>query len=181
MADSKVVFITGASSGIGYATALAFTRRGYQVAGTARRADKLATLQTAVQTLPVGHGEFLPLTVDVRNAQAVEAAVQAAVQHFGRLDILVANAGVGQRGAIVEAAWEDLDTLLRTNLDGLMHSIRCAVPAIRQGKSGGQIVLISSVVSNMTAPYTATYAASKAFVSSLAKSLRLELEADHIG
>lgn len=175
----KVIFITGASSGIGYATALAFARRGDHVAGTARRADKLAALAAEINALPARHGEFLPLTVDVRDVQAVYEAVAQTVAHFGQLDVMIANAGIGHRGAFAEAAWSDLEALLRTNLDGVVHSIQASIPIMRQ-QGSGQIVVISSIMANMTAPYAATYAASKAFVSSLANSLRLELADDHI-
>lgn len=178
--ERKVILITGVSSGIGYATALAFARRGYHVAGTARRAEKLEALQAAVAALNTGV-ELLPLAVDVRDGDAMQAAVAQIMARFGRLDGLVANAGIGQRGALVEADWQDLDAVLRTNIDGVYHSVRAAVPAIRAGGRGGQIVLISSIMFNMTAPYAATYAASKAFVSSLARSLRFELAGDRIG
>jgi short-subunit dehydrogenase len=181
LAEQSVVFITGASSGIGYATALTFAKHGYHVAGTARRIDKLNDLQTEISALAGKHGDFLPISADVRDAAAVQSAVAQTVEHFGRLDVLVANAGVGHRGGIADAEWEDLETLLRTNIDGVLHSVRAAVPVMRVGKHGGQIVIVSSIVHNMTSPYAAAYAASKAFVSSLAKSLRLELEADGIG
>lgn len=174
----KVAFITGASSGIGYATALEFARQGTHVVATARRADRLKLLEQAVHALPQPHGEILTLVADVRDASAVQAAVSLAVKRFGRLDVLVANAGVGQRGSIVDSKWEHIETLLRTNIDGVLHSIRAAVPEMR--KSGGHIIIISSVVANMTAPYAAAYSASKAFVSSIARSLRLELEPDNI-
>jgi 3-hydroxy acid dehydrogenase / malonic semialdehyde reductase len=180
LAERQVVFITGASSGIGYATALAFARRGYDVAGTARRADKLNDLQTEINGLPGRHGDFLPIAADVRDREAVQSAIGQTVSHFGRLDIVVANAGVGHRGAVADAEWDDLETLLRTNIDGVLHTIRAAVPVMRLGRHGGHIVIISSVVHNMTSPYAAAYAASKAFVSSLAKSLRLELEGENI-
>ena len=120
-----------------------------------------------------------PVVADVADAAAMEAAVEQTVEHFGRLDVLVANAGVGHRGAIVEADWADLETLLRTNIDGVLHSVRAAVPAMRQS-GGGHIVTISSVAYNIVAPYAAAYSASKAFVTSLAHSLRLELEDDAI-
>ncbi len=180
MADTQVALITGASSGIGYATALAFARQGVHVVGTARREDRLHTLGEEIAALPGDHGDFLPVAADVRNADALQSAVDAAVTRFGRLDVLVANAGVGQRGAVVDAAWDDIDTLLRTNIDGVLHSVRAAVPAMRDA-GGGHIVMVSSVVYSMVSPYAALYAASKAFVSSMAHSLRLELEADKIG
>jgi short-subunit dehydrogenase len=115
---------------------------------------------------------------DVRESAEVEAALGRALERFGRLDLLVANAGIGQHGAVVEAEWDHIDTLLRTNIDGVLHSVRACVPAMRKG--GGHILIVSSIVAGIHTPYTASYAASKAFVSSLAGSLRLELEADKI-
>jgi short-subunit dehydrogenase len=174
-----VVFITGASSGIGYETALAFAREGYNVIATARRVDRLAALETAVQQLPTAHGAIFSVACDVRDRADMERAVARGLERFGRIDVLVANAGVGQRGALVDSPWDDLETLLRTNIDGVLHSIRAVVPVMRRG-GGGHIVTVSSVIYNMTAPYAVSYSASKSFVSSLAKSLRYELEPDHI-
>jgi NADP-dependent 3-hydroxy acid dehydrogenase YdfG len=176
----RVVFITGASSGIGYATALAFARQGWNVIATARRPDRLLQLEQAVDALSTPHGALLPVAADVQNWDDVNDAVREGVVRFGRLDALVANAGIGQRGSVVDSQWSDIETLLRTNIDGVLHSVRAAVPEMRKvGK--GHVVIISSVVYNMTTPYTAAYAASKAFVSSIASALRFELEADHIG
>ncbi len=172
----KTALITGASSGIGYATALAFARRGVHIVVTARTLERLEALVSAVGSLPAPHGEILPLAVDVRDP----AAVDAAVQRFGRLDILIANAGVGQRGSLIDSPLEDIQAVFRTNIDGVIFAVRAAVPLMRQA-GGGHIVIISSVVANMITPYTASYSASKAAVSSLARALRYELEADHIG
>lgn len=175
-AKNRVVIITGASSGIGHATALQCVARGDNVIGTARRADKLDVLARAAE----GHdGTFVPVVADVRSEESMQAVVAEAMAHFGRVDVLVANAGIGHRGSLIDAGWDDLEALLRTNIDGVLHSVRAVVPAMRAG-GGGQIVIISSVVYNLVAPYTAIYAASKAFVSSLAQSLRLELEADGV-
>jgi short-subunit dehydrogenase len=176
---AQVAFITGVSSGIGRAAAIAFARQGAHVAGIARRADRLAALQAEIDALPAPHGDFLGINADVTDGPAVQAAVAQAVARFGRLDVLVANAGIGQRGAVADAEWAHIETLLRTNIDGVLHSIRAAIPPMRR-VGGGHIIIISSVAFNLVSPYTAIYAASKAFVSSLARSLRLELEADHI-
>lgn len=178
-AEARTALITGASSGIGRAAALAFAMRGVNVCGLARRADRLAALADEIVALPAPHGAFLPVIGDVTQASALHDAVAQAMARYGRLDILVANAGVGQRGAVAEANWRDLETVLRTNIDGVLHSVRAAVPAMRQ-TGGGHIVIVSSVAFNLVSPYAATYAASKAFVSSLARSLRLELAADGI-
>lgn len=172
----KTALITGASSGIGYATALAFARRGVHIVVTARTLERLEALVSAVGSLPAPHGEILPLAVDVRDS----AAVDVAVQRFGRIDILIANAGVGQRGSLIDSPLEDIQAVFRTNIDGVIFAVRAAVPLMRQA-GGGHIVIISSVVANMITPYTASYSASKAAVSSLARALRYELEADHIG
>lgn len=176
---TRVIFITGVSSGIGRAAALAFVRQGHHVAGMARRAERLQELADEISRLPAPHGDFLPVTGDVTEAASVQAAVQQAVTHFGRIDVAVANAGLGQRGAVADADWADLETVLRTNIDGVMHVIRAVVPVMRK-QGGGQLITISSVVATLVSPYAATYAASKAFVSSLAASLRVELEPDKI-
>ncbi|MDE2858750.1 MAG: SDR family NAD(P)-dependent oxidoreductase [Chloroflexota bacterium] len=176
---TPVVFITGASSGIGREAALAFARAGYHVCGLARRQDRLAALGAEIAELPGAHGQFLAAAGDVRDAEAVEDAVRQTVDKFGRLDVLVANAGIGHSGSVVEADWDDLETVMGTNIDGVLHGIRACVPAMR-GAGGGQILIVSSIVAAVHTPYTATYAASKAFVSSLAGSLRLELEDENI-
>lgn len=170
----KVIFITGASSGIGRATALAFVRRGDDVIAMARRVERLHELEAEIDALPPPHGALLTVGGDVRDKFAVEAAVAKGVGCFGRLDVLVANAGVGHRGALADAEQDDIDTLLRTNIDGVLHSVRASVPVMRAG-GGGQIIFISSVTANLVAPYMALYAASKTFVSSLAASLHFEL------
>lgn len=177
--QNRVALITGVSSGIGRATAMAFARQGIHVAGVARRRDRLAELETEINELPSPHGDFLGIVGDVTDSESMNAAVEQTLSRFGRLDILVANAGIGQRGAVADAEWAHLETLLRTNIDGVLHSIRAAVPAMRKN-GGGHIITISSVVYNLVSPYAATYAASKAFVTSLANSLRLELEGDNI-
>ena len=175
-ARRKVALITGASSGIGRETTLALLRAGIQVAGLARNTERLAELERAARELP---GDFLACPGDVTRAESLERAVELTVARFGRLDILVANAGVGLRGDLVSSEWESLETLLRTNIDGVLHSLRAAVPAMRAG-GGGHIITISSVAASLVVPYSACYAASKAFVSSIAHSLRLELEQDNI-
>ncbi len=172
MTDNRVVLVTGASSGIGYATALAFARRGLNVVGTARDAARLQGLADAIKPLP---GKFLPVAADVRDEGDMNRAAQRAVEEFGRLDIIIANAGLGQRGAMIDADWADLSTLIHTNIDGVMLTLKAGVPHLRQNKSG-HIVLVSSIVFNLVSPYAATYAATKAFVSSLARSLRFELK-----
>jgi short-subunit dehydrogenase len=169
------VLITGASSGIGRATAHHFVRQGAQVAGLARRQERLQALEAEINATRPGH--FLPLQADVQDAGSLAQAVAQTTAQFGPISVLVVNAGVGHRGAVVESDWEDIQALLRTNIDGVLHSVRAVVPHMRPG---GHIIMVSSVTYNLVAPYAAIYAASKAFVSSLAHSLRLELSPQNI-
>lgn len=175
----SVVLITGASSGIGYAAALAFVRAGYDVVGVARREDRLNALQAIVAAMPPPHGRFLPLVADVSQREQVNAAVAQTLETFGRVGVCIVNAGVGQRGAVVDAAWDDLETLLRLNIDGALHTLRAVIPTMRT-QGSGHIITISSILAPMASPYAASYAASKAFLSSIVRSMRIELEPDHI-
>lgn len=174
----RAILITGGSAGIGRAAALLFAAMGDQVAVVARREEPLDALAAEAERekLP---GRILPLVADVTDAAALQRAVARALAEFNRLDVLVAGAGVGHRGALADAVWDDLDTVLRTNLDGVMHSIRAAVPAMR-ASGGGQIVLLSSVLAPVPAPYAAAYSASKAAIEALGRALRGELRADRI-
>lgn len=174
----RVILITGASSGIGRAAALLFAALGDHVAVTARRRDRLDALvqEAEKRRLP---GTIYPIEADVTDPAAMQNAVALALATFNRLDVLVANAGIGQRGPLVDVPWEDLETVLRTNIDGVIHSIRSAVPAMR-ASGGGQIVLISSILGPVPGAYAATYSASKAATDALARALRGELKADGI-
>jgi short-subunit dehydrogenase len=176
--NPRAILITGGTSGIGQAAALLFAALGDQVAVTGRRADRLAELKAQVEgdKLP---GTLLTLEADVTDPAAMQRAVALTLAQFNRLDVLIANAGIGQRGPLVESAWDDLETVLRTNIDGVLHSIRAAVPAMR-ASGGGHIILISSILGPVPAPYSAVYSASKAAVDALGRALRVELRADHI-
>lgn len=174
--NPRVVLITGATSGIGRATALLLVALGHQVAAVGRREDRLQALSDESANLL---GSLLPLVGDVTSADSMRHCVGETIASFGRLDVLIANAGLGQRGPLVEAEWQDIEDVLQTNVVGVLHSIRAAVPAMR-ASGGGHIITISSVVGPVPTPNAATYSASKAAVDSLAQSLRMELKADGI-
>ena len=151
-------------------------------------ASDLALLQSEIEALPAGHGEFLPAVGDVTRIETWTAVEQSDGACFesaiiGRSPMRWSFGRPPMREwaihALVEADWGDLQTVLRTNIDGVLHSVRACVPAMRRNR-GGRILIVSSVVAGVHTPYTAVYAASKAFVSSLAGSLRLELEGDKI-
>ncbi|MDX2163246.1 MAG: SDR family NAD(P)-dependent oxidoreductase [bacterium] len=175
----QAALVTGASSGIGEALVVALLRRGVHAAAAARDEARLAALTDAAEALPHPRGQLLTLQVDVRQPEAVTAAVRQAFDTFGRLDLVIANAGVGQRGGLVEAPLDDLQAVIDTNVYGVLYTVRAAAPYLVQ--QGGHIVIVSSVVASMITPYTATYSASKAAVSSIARALRYELAPHNIG
>jgi 3-hydroxy acid dehydrogenase/malonic semialdehyde reductase len=174
--NPHVVFITGATSGIGHATALLLVALGHQVAAVGRREERLQALVESSDTLP---GKILPLVGDVTEGEGMTRLAAQTLAHFGRLDVLVANAGLGHRGGLAEARWQDLEAVLRTNIDGVLHSVRACVPPMRASQ-GGHIIMVSSVLGPIPAAGAAVYCASKAAVDSLAQSLRMELKPDNI-
>ncbi len=174
--NPKVIAITGATSGIGWATALLAASLGHQVVAIGRRADRLDELVAASADL---FGEIMPVVADVTNPDQMQEAAALALAQFNRLDVLVANAGLGHRGSLVDAAWPDLADVLRVNIDGVLHSVRAFVPPMRASK-GGHIITISSVLGPVPAPNAAIYSASKAAVDSIAQALRMELKNDNI-
>jgi short-subunit dehydrogenase len=176
--NPKTILITGGSSGIGRAAALLFAAMGHNVAVTARRLDRLHDLQTEAEAndLP---GQIFALEADVTDPAAMQRAAALTLAKFNRLDVLVANAGLGHRGAVVESDWDHINIVLRTNIDGVIHSVRAAVPGMR-ASGGGHIILISSIVAPVPAAYSGIYSASKAAVDALGRALRGELRADRI-
>ena len=174
----RAILITGGSAGIGRAAALLFAAMGDQVAVVARRAEALDELAAEAERAKLP-GTILTLVADVTDAAAIQRAVARALAEFNRLDVVVTGAGVGHRGSLADAQWKDLDAVLRTNVDGVLHTVRAAVPAMR-ASGGGHIVLLSSVLGPVPAPYAAAYSASKAALEALGRALRGELRADGI-
>lgn len=174
----RVILITGGTSGIGHAAALMFAALGDCVAVTGRRAERLTDLQREAEAADLP-GAILAIEADVTDPAAMQRAVDRTVSKFERLDVVVANAGIGHRGPLVEARWSDLETVLRTNIDGVIHTVRAAVPAMRSA-GGGHIVLVSSILGPVPGAYAGAYSASKAATDALARSLRGELKADYI-
>ncbi|PJF41868.1 MAG: hypothetical protein CUN55_11135 [Phototrophicales bacterium] len=174
--NPKVIMITGATSGIGRATALLAASLGHQVAAVGRRSERLEALVTETKDM---FGTVLPLTADVTMPEQMQKAVALTLAEFNRLDVLVANAGLGHRGSLVDSEWSDLEAVLRINIDGVLHSIRACVPAMRATQRG-HIITISSILGPVPAPYAAIYSASKAAVDSIAQSLRIELKNENI-
>jgi NAD(P)-dependent dehydrogenase (short-subunit alcohol dehydrogenase family) len=165
-----VVVVTGASSGIGAATAAALEKAGARVAMGARRLDRLQALRATFR-LP---GEHLPLALDVTDPASVARAFAEVDARYGRLDALVANAGVGTWRAAHETPEEELRRLLDVNVAGVVRCVREAVPRLAKG-GGGRICLVSSVAGRRGVPGMAVYSASKFALHGLADAMRLEL------
>ncbi|MET9353127.1 SDR family NAD(P)-dependent oxidoreductase [Streptomyces sp. NPDC006617] len=163
----KVALVTGASSGIGRATALALSKAGAKVAVGARRADRLAAL---VQDAP---GEMLALDMDVTDPQSVRDATAAAVERFGALDVVVNNAGVMLSGAILGADTTEWTRMIETNLLGSMYTIHAALPHLLESK--GAVVQISSTSGRTASAASGAYAATKFGITAFAEALRQEV------
>jgi NADP-dependent 3-hydroxy acid dehydrogenase YdfG len=167
----SVVALTGASAGIGRACALAFAARGARLVVGARRVERLEELASEVRARG---GEALAMSLDVAEQDQVTAFVGAAVERYGRLDVLVNNAGYGVRGTIAATPPEAYERLMRVNYLGTVFGCRAAVPLmVRQGS--GVIINVSSIVGHRALPTGGAYAATKAAQISLTEALRVEL------
>jgi NAD(P)-dependent dehydrogenase (short-subunit alcohol dehydrogenase family) len=171
--------ITGSTRGIGYATAAALLDDGHHVAITGTSADGVARAQHRLGSESGDPGRVLGLVCDVRDAGAVDLAVQAAAARFGGLDVLVNGAGVGIGAPVAELPLDEWRRILDTNLTGVFHCCRAAIPVLRAA-GGGFIVNISSLSS--TSPFAggAAYCASKAGVNAFSEALMQELRHDNI-
>ena len=179
MADkgkTPVVVITGASSGIGRATAHAFARKGAALALAARRGDLLE--RSAEECRRLG-ADVLAVSLDVADEEAVRNLAGAAVQRFGRVDVWVNNASVGLWGRLEEIPMEDIRRVIDVNLHGYVHGARAVLPLFRAQPSG-VLVNVGSIASRVGMPYAAPYVMSKHAVRGLGSAIRQELAADGI-
>jgi NAD(P)-dependent dehydrogenase (short-subunit alcohol dehydrogenase family) len=165
---SKVWFVTGSSRGLGRNFVEAALSRGDKVAATARNAASL-------DDLVAGYGEaVLALKLDVTDKAAVFDGVKRAAEHFGRLDVIVNNAGYAQVGAVEELAEQELRDQLETNLFGAVWVIQAALPYLREQR-GGHIIQLSSAAGLMAMPLSGAYSASKWALEALNESLAHEV------
>jgi NADP-dependent 3-hydroxy acid dehydrogenase YdfG len=167
----KVVAITGASSGIGAATARLLASRGARLVLGARREDALAAL---AEQLRADGAEAVHVHVDVRRPAEVAALVERARQEFGRLDVFVGNAGVGYVSMLDELRVDDWDAVIDVNVKGLLHGIAAALPVFRE-QGSGQFVHTVSTAAYRTVPGQAVYSASKVAARTLTEGLRQEV------
>ncbi|HLM52913.1 MAG TPA: SDR family oxidoreductase [Pseudoxanthomonas sp.] len=169
--DQQVVVITGASSGIGLATALAAAERGAKVVLAARDGE---TLRAIVDEIVEDGGDAVQVGADVADRVAVEEIARAAIHRYGRIDTWVNNAGVSIYGKIEEIADADHRRLFETNFWGVVNGSLTALPYLRQ--SGGALINVGSEASDAVIPLQGMYSASKHAVKGFTDALRVEVE-----
>ncbi len=167
--DGSVVAVTGAGSGIGLATAAAASRGGALLVLAGRSLDKL---EAAAKTLP---GPVAVLALDVALPDAGEQLVAAAIGQFGRLDVLVANAGVYVPGDLWDGRTADFANLVATNVSGVINTVHAAVVAMRESGNGGDIIVTSSVSGHQAISWEPVYSASKHAVQAFVHGVRRQL------
>ncbi|EQD38929.1 short-chain dehydrogenase/reductase SDR, partial [mine drainage metagenome] len=179
--SGTVALVTGASSGIGEATALALAAEGAKVAIAARRLDRLEALAEKLG----GTGEVLVLKTDVTDEAEVDRMVARTVAEFGRLDTLVNNAGVMLLGPILDAPTDEWRRMVQLNLLGLFYCTHAGLPHLLQAASSqprqvADVVNVSSVAGRVARQGSAVYNATKFGVGAFSESLRQEVTARHV-
>jgi len=170
--EGKTVIVTGASSGIGEATARHFAREGAEVVLVARSAD---TLERIAASIAAAGGIALAVPMDVTDAGACASMLETAEAQFGNIDVLVNNAGYNCRGAVEETAVEELERIIDVNLKAPIRLTRLALPYLRRSRKGA-IVNVASLAGRMPLPHEAAYSASKFGLRGFTFSLAEELE-----
>jgi glucose 1-dehydrogenase len=180
--QGKVALITGASRGIGSGIALCLAAEGADVLVNYRSHPEEA--RGVAEEVAVLGGRALVWQADVADREAVAAMIAGAVDHFGRLDIAVANAAITVRGPVTEVEWEDVQRVLQVSQFGVFHTCQLAarqmVSQAQEGSAGGKIVIISSVLEEVPAPGSAAYNMAKAAINHLGRTLAAELARYHI-
>lgn len=171
VSSKRIVAITGASAGIGRATALRLARDGAAVAICARRMEKLEAVAGEIRA---AGGRALAVAADVAKPADVERFVAATVEQFGPLDVMICNAGFGIAGAIDDITPDQMRDLIDVNYMGTFYAARTALPLFR-ARGSGHLVIVSSIVGKRGVPYMGAYAATKFAQAGMAECLRAEV------
>ncbi len=171
MIKDKVAVVTGASSGIGYATALALAKAGAKVAAGARRVDKLESLQKEIQE---DNGEILIEKLDVTKKEDCNSFIDIVVNKWNHIDILINNAGIMPLSFFKNLKINEWDQMIDVNLRGVLYCTAAAIPTMINNKSG-HIINISSVAGRIIFPAGSVYCATKHAITAFSEGLRQEL------
>lgn len=174
--QGKTALVTGASSGIGEATAKALASEGASVAVSARRADRLEALVKEIEGMG---GKAYAVVADVADEDQARNMVVTANEHLGRIDILVNNAGVALTGPVSQANTNDWRRMVNTNLMGLMYATHAALPLMK-AQGGGHMVNVSSTAGRTTREGMGVYSATKYGVGAFSEALRQEVSRDKV-
>ncbi|MET3816080.1 SDR family oxidoreductase [Pantoea sp. UYEF8] len=166
----KVIVITGASSGMGEAAARHLAQKGARVVLAARRSDRIDAVANEINELG---GSAIAMATDVTLEDDVKALVDAAVKQWGRIDVLINNAGVMPLSTLDQAKVSEWNQMIDVNLRGVLHGIAAALPYMKAQKSG-QIINTASVAAHLVFPASAVYSATKYAVRALTEGLRKE-------
>ena len=171
----KVIVITGASSGIGEATARYLAGRGASVVLGARRTDRLEAIvaQLTAAGSEAAGGQATMLPTDVTRLSDVRALVEHAVNCYGRVDVMVNNAGLMAIGSMLKARTDEWERMIDINIKGVLNSIAAVLPVF-QKQQGGHVINVGSIASHKVAPGGAVYSATKFAVRAIAEGLRQE-------
>ena len=172
----KVVVITGASSGLGEATARLLSAQGATIVLGARRVERL---QALANELNRSGGKAIALQTDVTDADQVKRLVDAAVQTYGRIDVMLNNAGLMPHSPLERLKIDDWNHTIDVNLKGVLYGIAAALPYMKE-QQAGHIINVSSVAGHKVRPGSAVYAATKAAVLMISEGLRQEVKPYHI-
>jgi NADP-dependent 3-hydroxy acid dehydrogenase YdfG len=167
---NKVVAITGASSGIGAATARVLAQAGAKVVLGARRVERLESIAAEIERAG-GQSKFFPL--DVTRRESMQSFVESTVEAFGRVDVLVNNAGVMLISLLAEGKVDEWDRMVDVNIKGVLHGIGAVLPVMKAQESG-HLINVSSVAGHGVSPGTAVYSATKFAVRALSEGFRQE-------
>jgi NADP-dependent 3-hydroxy acid dehydrogenase YdfG len=170
--EDKVVVITGASSGLGEATARLLSAQGARVVLGARRVDRIEAL---ADELIASGGKALAIQTDVTDCSQVQALVDAAVQTYGRIDVMINNAGLMPQSPLERRKIDDWNRMIDVNIKGVLYGIAAALPYMQQQKSG-HIINVSSVAGHKVRAGGAVYAATKTAVRVISEGLRQEVK-----
>ena len=177
--DGKVAIVTGGSRGIGLAIAAALLQKGTHVAISGVNKDHLQKAEIDLNKVAASGARVMTVSADVRDHLAVESLVDETVRRHGGLDILVNNAGVGWFGSVESQAHDEWRRVMDTNLTGMFHCCKAAVPHLRR-RGGGYIINISSLAGSNPFANGASYCASKAAVDAFSEALMQEVRHDGI-